>query len=214
MKNKLIIILCIIFTTIIAIIIACNVIVVLVSKDKCYNDIDSIPHRHYGILLGTGRSKKDSPYYAARVNAAIELLKNGKIDVLIISGENLYDDYCEVDSMEACVMSAVPDADIILDKNGVNTYASLRKGGKVVTGDHITIISQAFHNQRAVYYGSRLWWNETTIAFNAKDTDLWYWNVWQFLRETLARAKAVFFPTYYEIKLMVTSLYEEPLSSR
>ena len=137
MKNKLIIILCIFFTSIIAIIIACNFIVVQVSKGKCYDDIDSIPHRHYGILLGTGRSKKDSPYYAARVNAAIELLKNGKIDVLIISGENLYDDYCEVDSMEACVMSAVPDADIILDKHGVNTYASLRKGGKIITGNTI-----------------------------------------------------------------------------
>lgn len=202
MKRKLIIILSVIFAAIVAFIIACNVLVNQVSKGKCYDDIGSIPHRHYGMLLGTGRSKAPSPYYDARVDAAIELLKAGKIDVLIISGENLYDDYCEVDSMAADVLSAVPDADIILDKNGINTYASLSKGRKVVTGDNIIIISQKFHNQRAVYYGSRIWWRETTIAYNAKDTEIWYWNIWRFLRETLARTKAVFYPTYYDIEFV------------
>ena len=94
--------------------------------------------------------------------------------------------------MAADVLSAVPDADIILDKNGINTYASLSKGRKVVTGDNIIIIFQAFHNQRAVYYGSRIWWRETTIAYNAKDTEMWYWNIWRFLS----------YPTYYDIEFV------------
>ena len=202
MKRKLIIISSVILATMVVVILVCNILVVKCSKGKCYDDIDSIPHRPYGMLLGTGRSKAPSPYYDARVDAAIELLKAGKIDVLIISGENLYDDYCEVDSMAADVVSAVPNADIILDKDGINTYASLRKGSKVITGDNIIIISQKFHNQRAVYYGSRIWWRETTIAYNAKDTEMWYWNIWRFLRETLARTKAVFYPTYYDIEFV------------
>ena len=101
MKRKSIIILSIVTAILLAIVLACNLLVVRVSKGKCYDDIDAIPHNTFGLLLGTGRSSKPSPYYEARVQAAIDLYKAGKIDYIIVSGENLYDDYNEVDSMLA-----------------------------------------------------------------------------------------------------------------
>lgn len=196
MKRKLIIISSVILATMVVVILVCNILVVKCSKGKCYDDIDTIPHRHYGMLLGTGRSKAPSPYYDARVQAAVDLYKAGKIDYIIVSGENLYDDYKEVDSMLADLKKADVPVEAI-DYHGTSTFASLNTHGDVFGYSYpsLTVISQHFHNQRAVFYGAILF-DETPIAYNAKDTDIWYWKVWQFCRETLARTKAVILLPY------------------
>ena len=196
MQRKLIIILLSILIVFIAIIVACNVLVIHVSEGKCYENTDSIPHSTFGILLGTGRSTDPSPYYDARVQAVAELYKAGKIDYIVVSGEHLYSDYNEVDSM----LSALGKAGIpvtAIDYYGKNTYASLCSFGDVFGySSSLTIISQNFHNQRAVFYGALLF-DDTPIAYNAQDTDIWYWNIWRFVRESLARTKAVLFLPYY-----------------
>ena len=171
MKRKSIIILSIVTALLLAIVLACNLLVVRVSKGKCYDDIDAIPHNTFGLLLGTGRSSKPSPYYEGRVQAAI-------------------------DSMLAALKIAEVPVEAI-DYHGTSTFASLNTHGDVFGYSYpsLTIISQHFHNQRAVFYGAILF-DETPIAYNAKDTDIWYWNVWQFCRETLARTKAVILLPY------------------
>ena len=196
MKRKYIIIASSLCAILLALIVACNVIIVSVSCGKCYDRIDSIPHSTYGILLGTGRKSTPSPYYDARVQGAIDLYKAGKIDYVVISGKNLYPDYQEVDSMVAAMEQAgVPIA--IIDFNGTNTYTSLNSFGDVFGyRDRLTIISQSFHNQRAVFYGALLF-QEIPIAYNVQDTNIWYWNVWRYIRESLARTKAVLFIPYY-----------------
>ena len=190
MKRTLLIIFFVLLTIIVALVIACNAIIIQASRGKCYDDIDAIPHRTYGLLLGTGRSATPSPYYDARLQAAIDLYRAGKIDSVIVSGENLYEDYYEVDSMVIALKElGVPIK--MVDPYGTDTYTSLRRIG--CFGRYLnsmTIISQHFHNQRAVYYGSFLY-EETPIAYNAKDTNIWYWDIWRLCRESLARTKAV-----------------------
>lgn len=190
MKRTLLIVFSVLLTIIAAIVIACNAIVIQASRGKCYDDIDAIPHRMYGLLLGTGRSATPSPYYDARLQAAIDLYRAGKIDSVIVSGENLYEDYHEVDSMVIALKELrVPIK--MVDPYGVDTYTSLRRiGGFGGYLNSMTIISQHFHNQRAIYYGSILF-DETPIAYNAKDTNIWYWDIWRLCRESLARTKAV-----------------------
>ena len=169
----------------------CNIIVIHVSGGKCYDDIDAIPHRTYGLLLRTGRSANPSPYYEPRLQAAIDLHRAGKIDSVIVSGENLYEDYYEVDSMVVALKnSGVPIR--MVDPYGTDTHTSLRRIGAIEGySTSMTIISQHFHNQRALFYGTMLY-KEAPIAFDAKDTDIWYWDIWRYFRETLARVKAVF----------------------
>ena len=197
MKRKFIIIVSCLCSIVIALVIVCNVVVVRVSAGKCYDDIALIPHRQYGLLLGTGRSSAPSPYYEARVQAAIDLYRAGKIDAIIVSGENLYDDYYEVDSMVAVMKEAGIPVQLV-DPYGTDTYASLRRIKALDDYKEcgIIIISQQFHNQRAVFYGSLLF-NETPIAYNAADTDIWYWDIWRFVRESLARTKAIMVAPYY-----------------
>jgi vancomycin permeability regulator SanA len=54
----------------------------------------------------------------------------------------------------------------------------------------VTMISQKFHNQRAIYL-SELVFTEETIAYNAKDTDIKWLHAYHLVRETLARTKEV-----------------------
>ena len=192
MKSTLLIILSVLLTIVVALIISCNIAVMHVSKGKCYDDVDTIPHNTYGLLLGTGRSAAPSPYYDARLQATIELFRAGKIDSVIVSGENLYEDYYEVDSMVVALKeSGIPIR--VVDPYGTDTYTSLRRvSGFDGCSTSMTIISQHFHNQRAIFYGAILY-DEPPIAYNAQDTDIWYWNIWQFIRESLARTKAVLF---------------------
>ncbi len=193
MKHKAVIIVTCICAIILALVVVCNVVVVRVSAGKCYDDIEAIPHRTFGMLLGTGRSSAPSPYYDARVQAAIDLYHAGKIDAVIVSGENLYDDYYEVDTMVVAMKDAGVPVQLV-DPYGTDTYTSLRRIKALDDYRHstLTIISQHFHNQRAVYYGSLLY-EEAPIAYNVADTDIWYWDIWRFVRESLARTKAVLF---------------------
>lgn len=196
MERKLIIILSVLSATIVALVVACNILVIQVSNGKCFDDLDAIPHRTYGLLLGTGRSSTPSPYYEARLQAAIDLHRSGKIDSVIVSGENLYEDYYEVDSMVVALNnSGVPIR--MVDPYGTDTYTSLRRLGAFEgCSTSLTIISQHFHNQRAVFYGAFLY-DEAPIAYNAQDTDIWYWDIWRFVRESLARTKAVLAMPFY-----------------
>lgn len=196
MERKLIIILSVIFATVVALVITCNILVIQVSNGKCYDDLDAIPHRTYGLLLGTGRSSTPSPYYEARLQAAIDLHRAGKIDSVIVSGENLYEDYYEVDSMVVALNdSCVPIR--MVDPYGTDTYTSLRRLSAFEGySTSLTVISQHFHNQRAVFYGAFLY-DEAPIAYNAQDTDIWYWDIWRFVRESLARTKAVLAMPFY-----------------
>lgn len=191
MKRKLLLICSFLVGVVLAIIVESNILVLHVSKGKCYDDIEAIPHNCFGMLLGTGRSSESSPYYDARLQAAIDLYKAGKVDFIIVSGENLYPDYNEVDSMVVALENAGVQV-IQTDYHGTDTYASLNNYGNTFgyRNPSLTIISQPFHNQRAVYYGSRLF-HDPIIAYNAADTDIWYWDLWRFIRESLARTKAV-----------------------
>ena len=181
-------------------IVVCNITIVVLSKGRCYGDINAIPHNTYGLLLGTGRSNKPSPYYDARLQAAIDLYRAGKVDGIVVSAENLHTDYNEVDSMVTALETAdVPVA--FVDYHGTDTYTSLHTFGNVF-GYSVppTIISQHYHNQRAVFYGALLF-REPPIAYNAADTDIWYWNLRRVLREVLARTKAVLATPYYRWSL-------------
>lgn len=198
----------------VAIVLVCNIVVLAVARGRCFSDIKDVPHCTYGILLGTGRSAAPSPYYDARVQAAIALLQSKKIDTLMISGENQYADYYEVDSMAIAILVAVPDAALLYDTQGVDTYTSMVNAGNAFTSlraacedtnSYATpclIISQHFHNQRAVFYGSLLF-QQPPVAYDAADTqDLW-WRTRNLLRECLARTKAV----YYLARTMACTMF-------
>lgn len=162
------------------------------AREQLYADIGQIPHRKVGLLLGTspqGKNGSVNPYYRHRINAAIALYKAGKVDYLLVSGDNGTREYNEPEAMQAdLIAGGVPADRIVLDYAGFRTLDSIVRCKEVFGEDNIVIISQQFHNERALFIAR--YRGIKAIAFNAEDISMKRGFLVQ-AREKLARVKMV-----------------------
>ena len=174
-------------------IICCNRAVIKTAEDKMYDDVSAIPYNRVGVLLGTnpkGRIGNPNPFYINRIEACAALYKAGKIERILVSGDNSRATYDEPTCIkEDLVMAGIPDSVIYLDYAGFRTYDSMVRAKEVFGLTSFTIISQPFHNERALYIATRK--GLDVIAFNAPDVQLRRWQIRMTVREWLARTKAV-----------------------
>lgn len=177
----------------IAIVVWCSHIVEKSSRGKLFNNVNDIPCNDVGLLLGTnpiGRTGRPNIYYVHRIQAVVDLYKAGKIKVVLISGDNSHRSYNEPEYMKKDLVSkGIPADRIFLDYAGFRTFDSMIRAQKVFGQNSFTIISQEFHNQRALYICQHL--GIDAVAFNAKNTISRIWRVRMYFREKLARTKAV-----------------------
>lgn len=168
----------------------CNHIISHAAKGKLFTNVAAIPYNKTGLLLGTSKhlgNGLDNPYYTYRIRAAAGLLKAGKIKYLVISGDNSHTSYNEPEDMRRDLMAAGIDSSVLyLDYAGFRTFDSIVRLKKIFGQDSVTIISQPFHNERALYMAGKE--GITAIAFNAADVSASRGIAVQ-LREKLARVK-------------------------
>lgn len=148
-----------------------NVSITKKGNRYCYNSIDSIPHNHCALVLGTSKylwNGKRNLYYTNRIKAAVELYNCDKVDFIIVSGDNRNRNYNEPITMYNDLIAAgIPNKKIILDYAGFRTLDSVVRGKEVFGQEKFTIVSQSFHNQRAIYIARKK--GIEAIAFNAGD---------------------------------------------
>ena len=167
----------------------CDALIKKNAKGKLYSSVYDIPYRKVGLLLGTAKYTKIpgryNPYYVNRIKAATALLKAGKIKYIVISGDNGREEYNEPEMMRQDLIQAGIDSTIIYpDYAGFRTFDSIVRLKKVFGQDSVTVISQLFHNERALYLASKE--DVDAIGFNAKDRP---GGEGFYLREKLARVK-------------------------
>lgn len=160
------------------------------SKHAIFDDLASLPNNRVGLLLGTSKRVRDGHinlYYQYRINAAIELFKAGKIEFILISGDNSEYYYNEPKQMsEDLIARGIPKEKIYLDYAGFSTLDSVVRAQKVFCLDAFTVISQRFHNERAIAIANHK--KLQVIGYNARDVSRSAgWKV--HLREKLARVK-------------------------
>ena len=176
-----------------AVVAGCELAVLSASNGRVYSDVDEIPHREVGLLLGTspkGRRGGINSFFYHRIDAAVALYEAGKVDRFIISGAKKGLDYDEPQAMrEALVVRGVPDSILVLDGQGFHTIESIMRAKEVFGVDTLTIISQEFHNRRSLYMAKRN--GLDAIAYNAANTTILRWRIIMFLRERASRVKAV-----------------------
>ena len=169
-----------------------NYIVVQVADGKTFSSIDKIPYNRVGVLLGTSKYRKKkihNLYFDYRIEAAAALFHAGKIDFIIVSGDNRKEDYDEPKQMMVDLMAlGVPEHKIFKDKAGIRTLDSVIRAKKVFGLNKFTIISQKFHNERAIYIAEKN--GLDVIGFNAQDVTKSY-GFKTNLREKMARVKVV-----------------------
>lgn len=171
----------------------CNVVVKQQTRGRLYADVNDIPYRKVGLVLGTVPIVQDHQnlYYRYRMDAAAELYFANKVSYLLLSGDNHISHYNEPESMrQALIERGVPDSAIYLDCAGFRTFDSMVRAKKVFAQDSVTVVSQQWHNERAIYIAEH--YGLDAIAFNAKDYTLGR-RVYlkNHLREALAKVKVV-----------------------
>lgn len=151
-----------------------------------YDDLSAIPKNKVGLLLGTGKyaaSGNINLFYKYRIDTAVKLYKAGKIEYILVSGDNSTKDYDEPsDFKNDLIAKGIPEENIFLDYAGFRTLDSVVRAKEIFGQTSITFISQKFHNQRAIYIAKHH--NINAIGFNAKDVYKSHF------REYLARSKA------------------------
>ncbi len=170
----------------------CNWYVSYSTQNRIYESVNEIPENEVAVVLGAskylGVNKKYINYYFKfRMEKAAELYHAGKVHHLLVSGDNHSKDYDEPTDMKNYLISlGVPAKDITLDYAGFRTFDSIIRAKMVFGLSRFTIVSQEFHNERALFICDRL--GIDAIAINAKDV---YRGPNSLLREYLAKTKAV-----------------------
>ncbi len=167
----------ILFITIIAfvvVIMAMNLAIIYESKQYLYNDIEKIPNNKVGLVLGTSKyflTGEQNPYFKNRIDAVARLYKCGKIKYIILSGDNSEKYYNEPRTMrEELIKYGIPKKVIYLDYAGFRTWDSILRCNMIFGQNQMTVISQEFHNARAVFIARKN--GIKAIGFNAKDISI------------------------------------------
>lgn len=179
----------------------CLLILVIWSNYKVYSvsngfvsdTIDELPKMSCALLLGTSKELKDGRknlYFENRINSCVALYRSGKIKNILISGDNSRIEYNEPEEMKMELMKfGVPESCIYLDYAGFDTYDSVIRAWKIFGQTDFIVVSQKFHNQRAVYIAKENGLN--VYALNAHDVQQMS-GVKTKVREVFACVKAYF----------------------
>jgi SanA protein len=177
---------------VIVMVLLCNWIVVDTTRNKVFFDLKSLPSNDVGLVLGTSKyvtKGKENLFFRYRMEASALLFKEGKVKYLILSGNKEAETYDEPKAMkQALTKLGVPEDAMMLDTAGYRTYDSVIRCHEIYGQERVTVISQNFHNARALYLAEHE--GLDAIGFAAQDVPDGY-SVKTLLREYLARPKAM-----------------------
>ena len=169
-----------------------NIWIVRSTKAMVFSDSSTVPHHRIALVLGTSHrtSKGDpNPFFVKRIETAAELYSKGKIDHLILSGDNRTIYYNEPMAMlKALLKKGVPASAITLDYAGLRTLDSIVRCKMIFGQNKFIIITQPFHSYRALFISK--YHDINAIAMVAEEPDFEY-SAKVRIREYLARTKAV-----------------------
>lgn len=130
-----------------------TLLVLAAAAGRTHEALDEVPARDVTLVLGAGLDAQGgpSPFLKARLDLAADLYRAGRTKVIIVSGA--VDGYHNEPAAMARYLSAqrgVPQAHIVRDDYGFNTWSSCVRAKKVFGVDRLTVVTQAYHLPRAV----------------------------------------------------------------
>lgn len=199
-RKKMLWIIVIGFAVAVLLVLICNVKVKKSAEGRMFQDVSEIPYRRVGIVLGTTPVRPNGTpnlYYQYRIDAAANLYFANKISYIIVSGDNHKKDYNEPECMRRSLVAlGVPDSVIYSDYAGFRTFDSMVRCKEVFGQDSVIVISQKWHNERALYIAQQA--GMEAVAFNADDVQIKHAYLKNHTRELLAKVKVVLDVTFHK----------------
>lgn len=143
----------------VAFVVACNLAVLVAAAGRVtpVGHAAEAPARRAAVVMGCVpklRGGWDNPYFTARIEAAAELWRAGKVEALIVSGDNHVEWYDEPSEMKAALVAAgVPEDRVVCDYAGFRTLDSIVRAKTIFGLDSFLVVSQDFHVRRAIFLG-------------------------------------------------------------
>ncbi|MFJ8003064.1 SanA/YdcF family protein [Streptomyces fagopyri] len=161
----------------------------VVTGDRLRTAAD-VPRTGVAVVFGAGLwDGEPSPYLAHRLDAAARLYRAGRIEVVLVTGDNSREDYDEPDAMRAYLTRhGVPDGRIVSDYAGFDTWDSCVRARKIFGIHEAVLISQGFHIRRAVELCRAAGVRSYGVGVDAKHDVTWYYGG---AREVFAAGKAL-----------------------
>src|SRR6266498_5900916 len=115
---------------------------------------DGASARQVAIVFGAEVKKDGTPSTVLRdrVETAVALYKSGKVEKLLMSGDNRFVNYNEPESMRQYALTlGMPDSDIVLDYAGRRTYDTCYRAKGIFGVKSAILVTQGFHLPRALF---------------------------------------------------------------
>ncbi|MFV0225694.1 YdcF family protein [Empedobacter falsenii] len=174
------------FTLVIALIIQ------IFTSHYIYNYQGNIPRDYrIAVVFGAKVQANGQPtrFLKDRLDAAIRLYKEDQVDVILLSGEKIHENFNEIDVMEKYLLDrGVKIEDTYLDGAGLDTYSTIYRTKNIFRFNKVILISQSYHLKRALFLGKVF--GLDCIGYNA-DSGPYNTEGKQSFREVLANIKAL-----------------------
>jgi len=158
------------------------------AAGRIFRSLDQIQENKVALVLGTGRltaSGRTNLHFTQRINAAVGLYHSGKVQHLLVSGDNHVTSYDEpTDMMNALVAAGIPTNAITRDYAGFRTLDSVVRANTVFGLKKFTIVTEEFHCPRALWIAQQR--GLDAVAFAAPDLSA-RWSARVKAREAVAR---------------------------
>jgi SanA protein len=169
---------------------AAEIAIVRGSQPYLFDSVEQVADNQIILVLGTSpvlQSGNPNAFFVFRMEAARDLYRAGKVGAIVVSGDNRRHTYNEPRYMtNALVAFGVPTEIIYRDYAGFRTLDSVIRMYEIFGQNSFVIVSQQFHNERAVFIARQYGLN--AYGFNAQDVPVRH-SVRTFVRERFARVK-------------------------
>lgn len=169
-----------------------KLIVLLYAFPRTFT-VNDVPPERVAIVFGAGllRDGSAGPVLRDRVETAVKLYQQGKVDKLLMSGDNSVIEHNEPEAMRQYALAfGIPNKDIVLDYAGRRTYDTCYRADYIFKVDSAILVTQGFHLPRALFLCN--WFGVESVGVESNNNyfrkiSRLYWNT----RELFATAQAV-----------------------
>lgn len=155
--------------------------------------VEDAPSVKVAIVFGAGLQRDGRPTVVLRdrVAAAADLYFAGKVQKILMSGDNRFVDYNEPGAMqEFAIELGVPEEAIVLDFAGRRTYDTCYRAKAIFGVQEALLVTQKFHLPRALFTCNALGINASGVIADRRNYHAYALNYWR-LRELPAQLVSI-----------------------
>ena len=156
-------------------------VIMVQQAEKRIFPLEEVAPARAAVVFGAGLTASGGPTTVLkdRVKTAVLLYQAGKVEKVLMSGDNRFLEYNEPGAMKAYAIElGMPEEDIVLDYAGRSTYDTCYRAKDIFLLDDAILVTQKFHLSRALYTCKILGMDSVGVSADLRPYRAeGYWNI-------------------------------------